>query len=126
MRKALRTTLSLVASLVLLSGLTMAAPAAKSSDKHKNNKQHHNPFAKLAFWRHHKNAGKNAKTQAASKHAQAKTAQTKAASAKQVGDKKNQKQAEHASHKASGKKPAPASKTKAQQSAQDAVTLIGP
>jgi hypothetical protein len=126
MRKALRTTLSLLVSLVLLSALTMAAPGGKNSDKHQSGKEHHSPFAKLAFWRHHKSSDKNAKTQTASKQTQAKTVQTKAASAKQAGDKKDQKQGQHASHKASGKKAAPASKTKAQQSTQDAVTFVAP
>jgi hypothetical protein len=126
MRKALRTTLSLVVSLVLLSALTMAAPGGKNSDKHKNNKQHHNPFAKLAFWRHHKNGDKKARKQTASRHAQARTAHTKAASAKQGGDKKDRKQEQRANHKGSDKKAPAASKTVAQQDAQDAIALIGP
>jgi hypothetical protein len=60
-----------MASLVLLSGLMMAQPSTNKADKNKSS-QHHSKLAKLAFWRHHKDAGNNAK--APSKHAQAKTA----------------------------------------------------
>ena len=71
MTRAARNTLTLMASLVLLSGLTMAQPSTNKADKNKSS-QHHSKLAKLAFWRHHKDAGNNAK--APSKHAQAKTA----------------------------------------------------
>jgi len=79
MSKAIRTTLSLVVSLVLFSALTMAQPGGNNANKDKN-KEHHSRFAKVAFWRHHwrhhKDADKNAKqaqaTQAPSKQAQAK------------------------------------------------------
>src|SRR5579864_2389343 len=57
MSKAIRTTLSLVVSLVLLSALTMAQPGGSNADKDKNrdkNKEHHSRLTKFAFWRHHK------------------------------------------------------------------------
>ncbi|PYX80855.1 MAG: hypothetical protein DMG70_21920 [Acidobacteria bacterium] len=111
MGKALRTALSLVVSLVLLSTLTMAQPAGKKANK--DQKEHHSRFAKMAFWRHHKDADKKSKSHSSNKHAHAKSAQTKPASAKQVV-KKDQKP-EHAS-----KAPA-ANKTK-QQKTQDPKT----
>ena len=140
MRKALRTTLGLVVSLALLSAMATAAPSGKNADKHKNNnkKEHHSVFSKLAFWRHHKNTAKNGKNHGASQHAQAKTTQKRTASAKPTGEKKDQKQQtsqkqqssekQQASHKskASGKKAPAATKTKAEQSARDATTVIGP
>src|SRR5437879_13835765 len=86
MSKAIRTALSLVVSLVLFSALTMAQ-AGGNADKDKN-KEHHRRCAKVAFWRHHKDADKKAKqaqaTQAPSKQAQAKTAQIKPASTKRL------------------------------------------
>jgi len=72
MSKAIRTALSLVVSLVLFSALTMAQAGGNNADKGKN-KEHHSSFAKVAFWRHHKDADKKAKqaqaTQAPSKQA---------------------------------------------------------
>jgi len=59
MSKAIRTALSLVVSLVLFSALTMAQ-AGGNADKGKN-KEHHRRFAKVAFWRHHKDADKKAR-----------------------------------------------------------------
>src|SRR5256885_16618820 len=80
MSKAIRTALSLVVSLVLFSALTMAQAGGNNADKGKN-KEHHSRFAKVAFWRHHKDADKNAKqaqaAQAPSKQAQAKTSPIK-------------------------------------------------
>ena len=102
MSKAWRTALSLVVSLVLLSTLAMAQPAGKKANKDK--KEHHSRFAKMAFWRHHKDADKKSKSHSSDKHAHAKNAQMKPASAKQVV-KKDQKQ-EHA------KKAPAANKTK--------------
>lgn len=123
MNKAIRTIVSLVVSLLLFSAMTMAQAGGNNAEKDKNNKEQHSRLAKVAFWRHHPDADKNAKTtQAPSKQAQAKTAQVKPASAKQVAGKKDQKQEQHASNvnKPSKKTPA-ANKTKPQQ-AQDPKT----
>ena len=128
MSKAIRTTLGLVVSLVLFSGLTMAQAGANNADKTKN-KEHHSRFAKAAFWRHHKDADKNPKqaqaTKAPSKAAQAKTAQVKPASGKPTTGRKDQKQVQHASNmsKPSGKKVPAANKTKPRQKAQDPKTV---
>jgi hypothetical protein len=128
MSKGIRTALSLVVSLVLFSALTMAQAGGNNADKSKN-KEHHSRFAKVAFWRHHKDADKKAKqvqaAQAPSKQAQAKTAQIKPASTKQAVGKKDQKQAQHASNmsKPSAKKAPAANKTKPRQKAQDPKTV---
>ena len=117
MSKAIRTVLNLALSLGLFSAMTMAQAGGKNAEKDKNN-EHHSSFAKVAFWRHHKDADKNAKraqaTQAPSKQAQAKTAQLKPASAKQTAGKKDQKQEQHASNvsKPSTTKTPAANKTK--------------
>jgi hypothetical protein len=126
MSKAIRTILNLVVSLMLFSAMTMAQAGGNHAEKDKNN-EHHSRLAKVAFWRHHKDADKNAKpaqaTQAPSKQAQAKTAQVKPASAKQTVGKKDQKQEQHASNvsKPSTKKAPAANKTKPRQ-AQDPKT----
>ncbi len=126
MSKAIRTILSLVVSLVLFSAMTMAQAGVNNAEKDKN-KEHHSSLAKVAFWRHHKDADKNAKraqtTQAPSKQAQAKTAQVKPASAKQTAGTKDQKQEQHANNvsKPSTKKAPAANKTKPRQ-AQDPKT----
>ena len=90
MSKVVRTTLSLVVSLVLFSALTMAQAGGNNADKDKN-KGHHSRLTKIAFWRHHKDTDKNAKqaqaTQAPSKPAQAKTAEIKPVSTKQAAGK---------------------------------------
>jgi Ni/Co efflux regulator RcnB len=108
MSKTIRTTLSLVVSLVLFSALTMAQAGGNNVDKDKN-KKHHSHLARVAFWRHHKDTDKNAKqaqaTQAPSKQAHAKTAKIKPASAK-----------------SSAKKAPAANKTKPRQKAQDPKT----
>ena len=128
MSKAIRTTLGLVVSLVLFSGLTMAQSGGNNTDKDKN-KEHHSRFAKAAFWRHHKDADKNPKqaqaTKAPSKAAQAKTAQVKPASGKQTTGRKDQKQVQHASNmsKPPAKKVPAANKTKPRQKAQDPKTV---
>jgi len=122
MSKALRTIVSLVVSPVLFSAMMMAQAGGNNAEKDKN-KEHHSSLAKVAFWRHHKDADKNAKraqaTPTPSKQAQAKTAQVKPVSAKQTAGKKDEKQEQHASDvtKPSTKK-APANKTKPGQ-AQD-------
>ncbi len=124
MSKAVRTILSLVVSLVLFSAMTMAQAGGNNAEKDKN-KEHHSSLAKVAFWRHHKDADKDAKraqaTQAPSKQAQ--TAQVKPASAKQTAGKKDQKQEQHASNvsKPSTKKTPAANKTKPRH-AQDPKT----
>src|SRR5437879_13568908 len=82
MSKALRTALSLVVSLVLLSTLTIAQTAGKKANQ--NRKEHHSVFAKMAFWRHRKDADKKAKSHSSSKHAHPKSAQVKPAPGKQV------------------------------------------
>jgi hypothetical protein len=110
MRNAIRTTLSLVVRLVLFSALTMAHAGGTNSDKDKSTK-HHSRLAKLAFWRHHKDADKNAKQaqikQAPSKRAsQAKTVQIKAASAKQAASQRDQKQGASKSKPSAQKAPA--------------------
>ena len=134
MSKAIRTTLRLVASILLFNVLTMAQAGGNNADKDRN-KEHHSRLAKVAFWRHHNDADKNAKptqatqaqaTQAPSKQAQAKTAQIKPVSAKPAAGKKDQKQDQHASNtsKPSAAKKAPAAnKTKPQQKAQDPKTV---
>ena len=128
MSKTIRTILSLMVSLVLLSALTMAQAAGNNADKDKvkdKDKEHHSRFAKVAFWRHKKDADKNAKQAQAmpapSKPAQAKTAQVKPVSAKQVAGKNSPKPEQHASHmtKPAAKKAPAASKTKAKQKTQD-------
>jgi hypothetical protein len=124
MRKAIRITLSLVASLALFSTLTMAQPSGNNDGKDKN-KEHHSRISKLAFWRHHKGTDKNANqaqaTQAPSKQAQAKTAQIKPASTKQVAGKTNPQPEQQASKmsKVSTKKASAANKTKPRQKAED-------
>jgi hypothetical protein len=128
MSKAIRTTLSVVVSLVVFSTLTMAQPGGNNADKDKNNKEHHSRLAKFAFWHHHKSSGKNAKqaqaTQTPSKQAQTKTAQIKPASTKQVAGKKDQKHEQHESNmsKPYVKKAPAANKTKPQQKAEDPKT----
>lgn len=126
MSKTIRTTLCLAVGLLLFSALTMAQAGGNNADKD-TNKEHHSRLAKVAFWRHHKDADKNAKqaqaTPAPSKQAPAKTAQIKPASSKQVAGKKDQ-QEQHASkmNQPIAKKAAAANKTKLQQKAQDPKT----
>jgi hypothetical protein len=128
MSKVIRAILSLMVSLVLFSALTTAQAGGNNASKDKN-KEHHSRLAKVAFWRHHKDAGKNAKqaqaTQAPSKHPQAKAGQVKPASAKQAAGKKDQNQEQHASNmsKPSAKKAPAANKTKPRQKAQDPKTV---
>lgn len=122
MSKAVRSILSLVVSLVLFSTLTIAQTGG-NADKDKNSQEHHSRFAKAAFWRHHKDADKNAKqaqVPQASKPAPAKTAQLKPVSAKLSAGKKDQKPEEHASNtsKPSAKKAPAASKAKPQPTAE--------
>ena len=126
MSKAIRTILSLVVSLMLLSALTMAQAGGNNAVKDQN-KEHHSRLGKVAFWRHHNDADKTAKpaqgTPSPSKQAQAKTAQVKPVSAKQVAGK-NQTPEQHASNmsKPSVKKAPAANKTKPQHKAKDPKT----
>jgi hypothetical protein len=84
MNKAIRTTLSLVTSLLLLSAVTIAQAGSNADkDKSDKSKEHHSRLAKAAFWRHHKESDtKQAPAKAQSQKAPAKTAQLKPASAK--------------------------------------------
>jgi hypothetical protein len=129
MSKAIRTILSLVVGLSLLGATAMAQTAVKNTEKDKN-KQQHSRLGKVAFWRHHQDADKNAKPAKATKgpskqaHAQAKTAQAKPVPAKQIAGNKDQKQEQHASNvsKPSTKKaPTAASKTKPQDDPKTAL-----
>ena len=129
MRKAIRTTLSLVVSLVLFSSLTTAQAGGNNADKDKG-KEHHSRLAKAAVWRHHKESDKNTK-QATATHAQStpakttKTAQIRPASTKQTSGKKELKQEQHASNtsKPASKKAPAANKAKSQQKPQDPKTV---
>ena len=124
MSKVIRATLSVVFSLVLFSTLTTAQAAGKNAEKDKN-KEHHSRFAKAAFWRHHKDADKNAKQaqQPPSKPAQAKAAQIKPV--KPATGKKDQKYEQHASNmgKPSAKTAPAGTKTKTRQKTQDPKTV---
>ena len=121
MSKATRSILSVVVSLMLFCALTMAQTAKNSTDK---DKEHHSRFAKVAFWRHHKDADKQAKQghamQSPSTQPQAKTAQLKPASAKPAAGKNSQNQ-QHASQmsKPSANKASGTNKTKAHPKAHD-------
>src|SRR5579864_904930 len=123
MSKTIRTTVSIVVSLLLLSAMTMAQAAAKNSEKSKDKdkNQQHSRLSKVAFWRHHSDADKNAKKAQAAptspKQANAKTAQVKPVAAKQVVAKKDQKPEQHSSKvtKPSTKKAPVANKMKQPQ-----------
>ena len=133
MSKVIRTILSLVVGLMMFSALTMAQAGGNNADKDKN-KEHHSRLGKVAFWRHHNDAGKNAKPvqatptpskQAQVKTVQPKTAQVKPVSTRHVANKSDQKPEQHASNmsKPAGKKAAAANKTKSQHKTQDPKTL---
>lgn len=127
MVKVVRTTLSLVVSLVLFSVVALAQAGGNNADKDKN-KEHHSRLAKLAFWRHHKNNDKKAKQAQArpahSKQAHANALQIKPSPAKQAAGKKDQKEEQHASKmsKVHAKKASAATKTTPQEKAQDRTT----
>lgn len=101
MSRAIRTSLSLVVSLLLFSALTVAQASRNNADMDKS-KGHHSRLAKIAFWRHHKDTDKNVKqaqaTQAPSKQAQPKAAATRPVSTKPAAGKKDQKQEQHVSN----------------------------
>ena len=80
MSKVIRTPLHLVVSLILFSALALAHAGGSNAHQHKTrNKQHHNPFAKLAFWHHHKDSHRNAKH---ARHASTKAHAQKASATK--------------------------------------------
>jgi hypothetical protein len=127
MNKRVRTTLSCVASVALLSAVALAKVGGRpaNSDK-KDSKEHHSPFAKAAFWRHHGQKEKDAKKPQAkagqAQQGQAKAAHVKAKTAKQANNKSVPLQKGHAgvaskasAHKAPAQKVEPA---KAQQHAK--------
>jgi hypothetical protein len=128
MRKAIRTTLSLVVSLVLFSAVALAHAGGYNADKDKgkDNKERHSRISKLAFWHHHKDGSNSAKTvqakQAQPKQAQAKAALTKPAPATRTAGKRDQKQELHAKSQAPAKKPSTATKTKPQVKAKSRTT----
>ena len=127
MGKVVRTTLSLVVSLVLFSVVALAQAGGNNADKDKNkDKEHHSRVAKLAFWRHHKNADKKAKQAQAkpahSKQAQANALLIKPSPAKRAAGKKDQEQHASKMSKVPAKKASAATKTKPQEKAQDRTT----
>ena len=96
MNQASRTVRRLVVTALLLSGVAMAQARANNTDNAKST-EHHSKLSKVAFWRHHNAANKNAKqneakpaTPATSKQAQPKAAQVKPAAAKQSQPSKTQ------------------------------------
>jgi len=137
MSKTIKTILGLVASLFLLSALTMAERAPGTANKTVNKKEdtaHHSRLAKAAFWRHHDDAGTKAKpaaaasTQAKSQKPQTKPAQLKPVSAKVTTGKTDQKPQKSSNSSDISKSPAKkapvaskspaASKTKSQPKTQ--------
>ena len=126
MSKAVRTTLSIVISLVLFSVVAQAG-GNKQKDINANNKPSHSRFAKFAFWRYHRNADKNGKLvqakPAQSKQPQPTAALVKPSPAKPAAgrSKEDQKQALHAGKlsKTPAQKASAAKKTKPQNKAQD-------
>ena len=98
MNQEFRTTQMLVVSALLLSAVTVAQTGTNDSRK---SAEHHSKFSRVAFWRHHNDANKDAKqvpagtTQlkpAVAKQSQASKTQVKAVSAKQPANKINQNQ----------------------------------
>ena len=93
MNQAFRTTQRLVASALILTAVAIAQAGPNNTDNTKST-EHHSKFSKVAFWRHHNDANKNAKQDAAkpatSEQAQPKAAQAKPAAAKQSQASKTQ------------------------------------
>src|SRR5579864_3252776 len=93
MNQAFRTTQRLVASALLLTAVAIAQAGANNTDNAEST-EHHSKFSNVAFWRHHNDANKNAKQDAAkpatSEQAQPKAAQVKPAAAKQSQASKTQ------------------------------------
>jgi RNA polymerase primary sigma factor len=80
---------------MLLTAVAIAQAGANNTDNTKTKStEHHSKLSKVAFWRHHNDANKNAKQDAAkpatSEHAQPKAAQVKPAAAKQSQSSKTQ------------------------------------
>ena len=141
MSRAVRTTLSVVISLMFLSTLMFAGASASKTDKDKN-QEHHSKLSKAAFWRHHKDSDKKAKqtpaAQPASKAAQAHPAQVKPVAAKQSSGKVSAKpssakqtakdhkpeQKGQKTTKASEKKSAVSAKPKTQKKAEPKVVSM--
>jgi len=113
MCKALRTTLRLMVSLALLSAITMAKAGGNVADK--GSRERHSRFAKIAFWRHHKNVEKNTKVQ---------PTKIKPAEAKQAAVKKDGKQPHDANNvsKPTAKKSPAVDKTKPRHKVQEPKT----
>jgi len=88
MNHALRTTQRLVMSALLLSTVAMAQAGAKNTNNTKST-EHHSKLSKVAFWRHHNDAKKNAKKDG-TPPAASKQSQLKAAQVKPVVDKQTQ------------------------------------
>jgi D-alanyl-D-alanine carboxypeptidase len=133
MSKAIRTTVTLAVSLLVFSAMMMARASADNSAKDKN--QQHSRLSKVAFWRHHSDADKNAKkaqaAPASPKLVNAKTAQVKPVAAKQVVGKqvvsrKDQKPKQHSSKvtKPSTKKAPVANKMKQPQEQDSKAGLL--
>jgi len=80
MNQTFRTTQRLVVSALLLTAVAIAQAGANNTDNAEST-EHHSKLSKVAFWRHHNDANKNAKQDAAkpatSEHAQPKAAQVK-------------------------------------------------
>jgi len=93
MNQAFRTAQRLVVSALLLTAVAIAQAGANNTDNTKST-EHHSKLSKVAFWRHHNDANKNAKQDAAkpttSEHGQPKAAQVKPAAAKQSHASKTQ------------------------------------
>lgn len=81
MNRELRITQMLVVSALLMSAATVAQTGPNNSSK---SSEHHNKFSKVAFWRHHNDANKDAK------HDPSRTAQVKPAVAKESQPSKTQ------------------------------------
>jgi hypothetical protein len=86
MNQLRRTTQWLVAGMVLAGAVTIAQAETNKSDK--TSVEHHSKMSKVAFWRHHNDASKNAKQNA--KAAQSKPAQPKQAQVKPTSAKPSQ------------------------------------
>jgi hypothetical protein len=123
MNREFRLTQRLVASALLLSAVAVAQTGANNSSK---SSEHHSKFSKVAFWRHHNDANKDAKHDpsrtaqvkpAVTKESQPSKTQLKTVSAKQPTSKIDQNQHTTKSVTYSAKKPttkaSPASPKKA-------------
>lgn len=122
MSKAIGTSLHLIVSLMLFSAMALAHAGGNNANHHKTkNKEHHSPFAKLAFWHHHKDGQRNAK-HAQAKHAQTKPAPAKAAQTKAAPPTVPAGKKDDATSKAPAQKAAVTTKKKPQERAQNGAT----